>query len=69
MREVVCWCCEYFFAKFEDPVCRDLITKGMCSYKLQKCDPEEAVCEDFLLLSGLHTQRKIPEKCKNYYQK
>lgn len=69
MREVVCWCCEYFYAKFEDPVFRELITKEMCTYKLQICEPEDKVCENFLLYRGLFTKRTIPERCKNYYQK
>lgn len=53
MIEVVCWCCKYFLAKYEDPIFSKLITKGMCTYKLQTRESEECVCEEFLLYSGL----------------
>ncbi len=48
MNEVVCWCCEYFIAKFDDPVFRELITKSICTFKLVTCNPEQSVCEDFV---------------------
>lgn len=63
---VVCWCCEYFDPKFEDPIEKEKMTGGVCTEKEMECLPYAKVCEDFLLRSGLHTRRSIPSYYKHY---
>ncbi len=69
MREVVCWCCEYFeLSEISDPFYKLIHgIKDCCSLKNKGVNSEDAVCEDFLLRSGLFTKRSIPERCKNYH--
>ena len=66
MGNVVCWCCEYFLAEFGDIKNKERITNGQCELHNTKCMPHNDVCEDFLLMQGLFTERNIPRYCKNY---
>lgn len=58
MKEVLCWCCEYFWQESE--------LDGKCKLYFTKVSPSDRVCRRFLLNSGLHTERKIPDYCENY---
>ncbi len=66
MKTVVCWCCEHFSARFDDSINKERITSGECKLHNTEHTPEDIVCEDFLLMQGLFTERGIPEYCKNY---
>lgn len=66
MSEVVCWCCEHFEPNYCDSSKRNVISGGFCKRFNANCLPEDSVCEEFLLRSGLHTSRTIPENCKLY---
>ncbi|MBE6750107.1 MAG: hypothetical protein E7560_02970 [Ruminococcaceae bacterium] len=63
---VVCWCCEYFFPEFGDPINKGKMTGSMCSKREASRLPSDNVCEEFLLRSGLHTRKSIPSYCKHY---
>jgi len=67
MAEVVCWCCEHYI-QFENPkTIENLFIDGRCSL-LGICRREDnAVCEEFIMRSGLYTKREIPKYCKNYF--
>lgn len=69
MQEVVCWCCEHFVLLNELEILGNKLTNGKCQYKNLKCYSENKVCEEFILRSGLHTKKIIPEICKNYKDK
>ena len=66
MAEVVCWCCEHFAPRCEIYEGKEVIKSGVCGIKMIDISTENRVCEDFLLRSGLFTQRSIPSYCKNY---
>lgn len=59
MEEVLCWCCEYYTAFAED-------IDGICGLNSLFVSFEGDACENFLLKSGLHTNRTIPKYCNNY---
>ena len=67
MKEVLCWCCEYYELKDSESFgLAENLTFGVCNLKNIDRLARENVCEDFLKSSGLHTQRTIPDYCKNY---
>lgn len=56
-NEVECWCCKYYWPYDED-------NDKHCVLKDIEVSPYAAVCEDFELRDGLHTDRTIPDYCK-----
>ena len=58
MADVMCWCCEYFSWV-------DNTNYGTCRFRKATRKVHDKVCEDFLILSGLYTQKTIPDYCKN----
>lgn len=67
MREVECWCCQYFVVNYKDN--HSLYPIGLCSLKSKETYLTDKVCEEFILSSGLYTKRSIPNYCKKYHQK
>ncbi len=67
MREVVCWCCEYYLHNPTNEKDFFEALKGYCILKKEKVHSEDAVCEDFFLRVGQTTFRSIPNYCKNYH--
>ena len=64
MKEVLCWCCEYFYLLTDAKVQGEI--SGECLKKKEIVNGSDRVCEQFLIKSGLHTARVIPEYCLNY---
>lgn len=62
MEYVKCWCCEYYWP-YDDS------GKDICLLKNTYISAFDTVCEDFLLNSGLYTNRTIPYYCVNYSDK
>ena len=60
MNVVLCWCCDYFIAPFEDTT-----EIGVCKLNKKIICSRDKVCEEFIIHRGLHTEREIPEYCKN----
>lgn len=64
MKEVLCWCCEYFNLLTDAKVQGQIY--GECLKKQVVVNGDDRVCELFLLNSGLYTERIIPDYCVNY---
>ena len=64
MKEVLCWCCEHF-CLLSDSEAKTKVY-GECKELNKNVDGFDRVCELFLLNSGLHTERIIPDCCVNY---
>ena len=58
-KVVECWCCKHF-------TLRDNHDTGACALKWKIVPAHDKVCEDFVMLKGLYTNRTIPDYCKNY---
>lgn len=70
MKEVICVYCEFFKATKEELRGNHYyISAGICSLKGFEADAESRVCEEYIMFSGLHTNRVIPDYCKNYNKK
>ncbi len=57
IADMLCWCCEHFVL-YEDEE-RDVDYLGVCKMKDKKCSPDEKVCKEFIIKSGLHTNLKL----------
>ena len=66
MKDVVCWCCEYFDFYENLEIFNGKFVNGNCKYTNSPCLSDNSVCKEFILRSGLFTKRKIPDICKNY---
>ena len=64
MKEVLCWCCEYFNLLTDAKVQGQIY--GECLKKEVVVNGDDRVCELFLINSGLYTARVIPEYCLNH---
>ena len=62
MSEVLCWCCKYFVLLEEHSYEK---WYGICENKNVIILAENKVCEEFILKSGLHTKKTIPDYCRN----
>lgn len=60
--EVLCWCCEYYWPDDDGE-------DGKCKLKNASVRHDDRVCPEFVLNSGLHTEREIPEYCLHYKRK
>jgi len=63
VREVLCWCCQYYLPADGDNNTTEI---GYCELTKLKVEAYDKVCEKFLKNKGLYTKRKIPDYCKNY---
>jgi len=66
VEEMVCWCCEHFVSFGEIKIINKKFIDGRCGFNGTLHFSENSVCEEFVLRSGFHTTRKIPDICKNY---
>ena len=62
MAEVVCGNCDhYLYYKEEEN--NEVVLCDFCGKRVSAYNP---VCEEFVLMRGLHTVRTIPDYCKHY---
>ncbi|MBO5105483.1 MAG: hypothetical protein J6C29_01145 [Clostridia bacterium] len=61
MPYMLCWCCEYFVFSKEIQTDKETEFYGICKKNGEICFSQACVCEDFILKSGLHTTRIIPD--------
>lgn len=70
MKEVICGYCKFFRGtKQELRGNHYYLTTGNCKLKDCEVDVEAKVCEEYIMMKGLYTNRIIPDYCKNYNQK
>lgn len=61
MEYVFCWCCENFVLSKENKTDPHKDLYGICEiYNIERLAMED-VCKNFILRSGLHTKRIIPD--------
>ncbi len=59
---VKCWhCMHYIWFSVNDDN-----SLAVCDIKKQRVSSEEKVCEKFILNSGIHTNKAIPDYCIHY---
>ena len=63
IKENACPCgyCEYFKV-IEYEKNNLIIQKGICRKHYRICEPNDVLCEDFILMSGVHTEKWYPKK-------
>ncbi len=63
---VKCWCCAYYDVMNEKLIGIPETVAGFCTLSDSIVRTHDEVCPDFLLNSGLHTEKSIPDYCINY---
>ncbi|MBQ8868785.1 MAG: hypothetical protein IJ027_03590 [Oscillospiraceae bacterium] len=61
MKYVLCYCCDKYEVVFEDT--NEL---GLCRPCKKVVSAYDEVCKELIMRRGFHTEREIPDYCKNY---
>lgn len=64
MPEVICGNCDHYLY-YKEEVSNE---EALCDFYGRRVSAYSPVCEEFVIMRGLHTRRTIPEYCK-YYKK
>ena len=66
MEYVKCWCCEHYDIFDEKALSMPEFYAAICNITDTLAYAQSDVCPEFILRQGLHTNRLIPDYCKNY---
>ena len=69
MEYVKCWCCENYNIFDEKTLNIPEYVAAVCDLTDSIVYAQNNVCAEFKLKQGLHTDRLIPDYCKNYRNK
>ena len=62
MAEVICGNCDHYLYYKE----KESNEEALCEICGRRVSVYDTVCEEFIIMKGLHTRRTIPEYCKHY---
>ena len=62
MAEVLCGNCDHYLYYKE----KESNEVALCDFCGRRVSAYDTVCEEFVIMKGLHTVRTIPNYCKHY---
>ena len=65
-KELRCWCCSSFLARFDDGEAPNKIMGGICLKKRKECNPYTEKCEEFYIQISLLPKTKELHSVDSY---